>query len=242
MDFKLIADYHTHTKYSDGKGSIEDSVKRAVELGLKMIGISDHGFNHVKSGIKRSQVQEMREEVERLKKVYPQIEIKLGIEANLVNLDGEIDLTEEDIKNFDYIIFGIHYFTFGKGVKGSRRFNLKNAISKSKKYIEKVTDSYIKAIEKYPVSVVVHPNYVVPVNVKRLAEAAAKKEVCIELNGKRTDFSEQQVKELLDSNVKLIIGSDAHSPERIAECENPKQFIFKNNIPLSRIVNIKVEN
>ncbi len=241
MDFKMTADYHTHTIYSDGVGTIEENVARAVELGLKTIGISDHGFNHVKNGVKREKVAEMRAEIERLRKVYPQIEILLGIEANLVNLNGELDMKPEDFANFDYCIFGIHYFTYGKGVKDSFKFNMHNLLLKpTKKYIEKVTDSYIKAIEKYPVKVVVHPNYVVPVNTKRLADACAKKGVLIEFNGKRTTFTPQQAQELIDSKAKFIIGSDAHSPSRIAECSVPKEFIEKYNIPLDRIVNIEV--
>ena len=39
---------------------------------------------------------------------------------------------------------------------------------------------------------------------------------------------------------KFIIGSDAHRPERIAECSIPRQFIEKYNIPLDRIVNIDI--
>ena len=35
-------DLHTHTKYSDGELSIEGNVKRAIELGLDGIAISDH--------------------------------------------------------------------------------------------------------------------------------------------------------------------------------------------------------
>ena len=40
---KIIADYHTHTVYSHGKGSIEDNVKVAIEKNIEKIGISDHG-------------------------------------------------------------------------------------------------------------------------------------------------------------------------------------------------------
>ena len=242
MNFKMNADYHTHTIYSDGIGTIEDNVKQAVKLGLRAIGITDHGFNHFMHGVKREKISEMRAEIERLRKVYPQIKILLGIEANLLNLNGELDMTEEDFANFDYCIFGIHYFTYGKGVKGSFKFNMHNLLKPTKKYIEKVTDSYIKAIERYPVKVVVHPNYVTPVNVKRLAEVCAKKGVLIEFNGKRTTFTPEQAQELINSKAKFIIGSDAHNPERIAECSVPREFIEKYNIPLDRIVNIDILN
>ena len=44
---EILADYHTHTVYSHGKGSIEDNVKVAISKGIKKIGISDHGYKNV---------------------------------------------------------------------------------------------------------------------------------------------------------------------------------------------------
>lgn len=35
-------DYHVHTTWSDGDGSVEDCIRQAVELGLPEIGITDH--------------------------------------------------------------------------------------------------------------------------------------------------------------------------------------------------------
>ena len=36
--YKILYDYHTHTVFSHGKGSIEDNVLSARKLGLKEIG------------------------------------------------------------------------------------------------------------------------------------------------------------------------------------------------------------
>ena len=49
---KILADYHTHTIYSCGnnenrrhaKGTIEENVLAAIDKGLEVIGISEHGF------------------------------------------------------------------------------------------------------------------------------------------------------------------------------------------------------
>jgi len=79
--YRMIYDHHTHTTFSHGKGSIEDNVKVAVQKGLKSIAITDHGPGHLTYGIDRNKIKVMREEVERLKLVYPQIEILLGVEA-----------------------------------------------------------------------------------------------------------------------------------------------------------------
>ena len=241
-EFVLTADYHTHTKYSDGNGSIEDNVKEAVNKGLNEIGITEHGFNHVKAGVKRSQIPEMRAEINRLQKIYPNIKIYLGVEANLLNLKGELDITEDDIKSLDYIIFGIHKATYGKRVKGSLWFNFRNLFPTSKKYKQKVTDSCIKAMEKYPIKIVVHPNYATKCDVKRLADACAKNDVLFELNGKRIMFDDAEIEVLKNSNAKFVLSSDSHYPERVGTIELQKEFIKKYNFPLEKIVNIKISN
>lgn len=56
---KIIADYHTHTIFSNGKngkrkhaiGTIEENVQEAIKKGLKTIGISDHGYRHLLYGL-----------------------------------------------------------------------------------------------------------------------------------------------------------------------------------------------
>ena len=41
---EILADYHTHTVYSHGKGSIEDNVKVAISKGIKKIGRRNRYF------------------------------------------------------------------------------------------------------------------------------------------------------------------------------------------------------
>lgn len=241
MELKLTADYHTHTFYSDGKGSIEENVESARERGLHTIGITDHGFWHVAHGIRRNQVATMREEIERLKAKYPDMEILLGVEANLINMRGDLDLNTSDLALFDYIIFGVHKFACSLKKPSSVWFTLMNFLCKSDKRRQKVTDSYILALKKYPVKLVVHPNYATRVDVKRLAETAKELGVWIELNGKRIEMSGSEAKALVDSGVTLVIGSDAHTPDRVGECSIPANFIETHNIPLERIVNIKTK-
>ncbi len=242
MDFEMTADYHTHTFYSDGKGSIEENVESARAKGLKTIGITDHGFYHVSHGINHKKVKEMRAEIERLKEKYPDIEILLGVEANLINMKGDLDLSKSDLALFDYIIFGVHKVACSFRKPSSIWFVLMNFLIKnSEKRKQKVTDSYILALQKYPVKLVVHPNYATRVDVEKLAKASKEQGVWVELNGKRIDMDECEAKALVDSGVALVIGSDAHTPDRVAECSIPKEFITKHNIPLNKIVNIKLK-
>ena len=68
--YRMTFDYHTHTTFSHGKGSIEDNVKVAISKGLKALAISDHGPGHLTYGVKRSALPVMRAEVDRLKEVF----------------------------------------------------------------------------------------------------------------------------------------------------------------------------
>ena len=238
QSIKMTGDYHTHTTYSDGYGSIEDNVMVAIERGLKEVGITDHAFNHIKGCITRADVEKMRAEVNRLQEKYPQIKIYLGVEADLLNFDGDIDLNEDEIKLFDYILLGIHKLTYGKGVKGSYKFNFLNFIMKTKHHRERVTDSYIRAINRYPIRAIVHPNYAVRCNISRLADACAEKGVLLEFNGKRIEYTDADMETLKKSKVKFIFGSDAHYPSKVGDCTLQQQFLLNYDFPLDRIVNI----
>ena len=55
-----FGDYHTHTTFSHGTGSVEDNVASARALGLKEIAITDHGFGHMAYAVKRSAFPVMR--------------------------------------------------------------------------------------------------------------------------------------------------------------------------------------
>lgn len=240
QNFKVTADYHTHTFYSDGHDSVEDNVREAVSKGLEVIGITDHGFNHCMGGIKRSDIPKLRAEIERVQAKYTNIKILLGIEANLLNYDGELDIQPSDIDSLDYIIFGVHKFTFGKKVRGSFLFNARNLLWDTVKHKQKITDSYLKALEKYPVKIVVHPNYATACDVGRLARACAEKGVWFELNGKRIDFNAEEVEAIKQSGVDLVLSSDAHHSQNVGDMSLQREFIEKYDLPLEKIVNIKI--
>ena len=82
---KILADYHTHTLYSHGKGTIEDNVKVAISKGIKTIGISDHSYKHIAYGVKKKDILKMREEVDYLNDKYTDINILLGMECNILD-------------------------------------------------------------------------------------------------------------------------------------------------------------
>ena len=101
---KLTGDYHTHTMFSHGSGTIEDNVKAAIAQGLDSIAITDHGFRHVAYCVRRSDFPYLRKEVTRLRKLYPDIRILLGLETNIQANDGTIDLSDKDVDKLDIVV------------------------------------------------------------------------------------------------------------------------------------------
>ena len=105
----LSGDYHTHTTYSHGKGSILDNALIAKEKNLKQIGISDHGFSHPAFGLRERYIPKMVKECKEATEKTG-VEVLLGIESNVLSIDGKTDLKREYYKDFDIFLAGFHKF------------------------------------------------------------------------------------------------------------------------------------
>jgi putative hydrolase len=241
----IFGDYHTHTKYSrnnHGKSTIEENVKIAVQKGLKEIGITEHGFNHIFYGVRRTNIKKMRAEIERLQKIYP-IKIYLGIEANLISSDGDIDLTEEEQSWFDYVIMGYHSFARPKNLKECFGFFKKNAKAfKKDKYTQEVisanTMAYVKALQKNRINIISHMGSKMKVDVLKVAEECNKHGTFVELNARRLCFSDEEIKQMIKINTNFVLDSDAHICKNVGECNKGLNCVIKNDIPLELVANL----
>lgn len=240
----LYGDYHTHTinsGFKHGKGTILQNASVAAEKGLKEIAITDHGFNHEFFGVKRKELPRIKEEILNAKEVSG-IEILLGVEANLISLKGEIDLKEQDYENLDLILMGHHKLVKTPSFKDKKSLMFSNMIgSPFKPSLERLsrnTTAFLRAIDKYPIDIITHLNYGCPTDTLAVARLAKQKGVLIELNGKRINFTDEEIITMAEEGVKFIINSDAHSPEYVGECNKAINLVYRLNIPTSLIVNL----
>lgn len=241
----LLADYHTHSKYSrnnHGKGTIEENVRVAYEKGLRQIAITDHGFNQKMYGIRREDIAEARKEVESAKEQFP-IDVLLGVEANLISSHGDLDITEQDYENLDIISCGFHRFVKSTRKREQFGFIIKNILCEifhhtSKKQRTKNTNAYITAMRKYDIDILTHLNHGCKVDVEKVARVAKETNTLIELNGKRLGLSDKDILTCYNLGCKFVINSDAHSPERVGDCHLGLQAILRLRIPESAVVNL----
>ncbi|MCQ4922699.1 PHP domain-containing protein [Tissierella carlieri] len=252
---KLIGDYHTHTIYSSGFrkegkhaiGTIRDNAEAALAKGLSEIAITEHGPGHYLYGVRKKRIPLMKSEIDRLNEEFiPKgLKILLGIESNLVGLDGTLDVDEKLLKYIDFLIMGYHYGATPKTLKDGIGLYVLNPISKifhigKEKAKELNTRAYIKALGKYPINMISHPGSKAVVDIVELAREANKYGTALEISAKHSQLSVESIKLLLDMDVIYMVNSDAHRPEDVGNVENGIRKAKEANLPLDRIKNIEI--
>ena len=104
-----LSDMHTHS-IASGHGTsctISDMAKSASRKGLKLLGITDHGPATLAAGTAsyfRSLTYSPRKRFN--------VELLYGIELNILDVNGKVDLEQELLEKLDYSIASIHAQNF----------------------------------------------------------------------------------------------------------------------------------
>lgn len=238
----LTADYHTHTKYSHGKGRVDDNAHVASEINLKEIAITDHGFNHPAFGLRKRKVPSLIKDCADATEKYG-VKVLVGVEANIISDDGKSDLSPKLYDSFDVFLAGMHKFVAYYPASFFKYFipNFINDTFKTKPakwLVKETTKAYINLIKKCPVDAISHLNFCCFADAEEVAKVASDYGTYIELNSKKTHLSEAEIEAVLKTDVKFIVDSDAHSPSRVGEVSLVEDLILKTGFPTERIMNI----
>lgn len=244
-NYNIVADYHTHTTYSHGKGSVEDNVKKAIDIGLKTIGITDHGLKHFIFGVSEKGLLKQLEEIKSLQVKYPQIKILSGIEANLCGMSGATDITQAMYEHLDIILCGFHKPVWAE--KLSDYFKLyynsySHPIYKpTTAQIARNTKAYVNMIKKNKIDILTHINYHLRVDCKEVGKVCADYGTVIELSSRHNECTEKDYEDLFSiDNLMLAVNSDAHKVDNIGNCGKAMEVIEKYNIDARRIINCDI--
>ncbi len=248
MNWEVFADYHTHTVYSHGIGTILDNAKAAQKKGLEVVGIADHGpANWGYVGTANLQAfEQIMEEINRIQADFNDLKILAGTEANIISYQGELDIPLELQRKLDQVLAGFHitvhprslqdgvkfisYWTLGRI---NRQFKMKARNENTKAVVAAVYDNEI--------DIITHPGLNISIDTPELARACVKRDTALEINAGHGVKSIEFVQAAASEGVKFAIGSDAHRPEDVGRLEAGVKAARLAGLNPEQIINVRVK-
>ena len=212
--YKVFADYHTHTYYSHGKGSPRENVLSAIKRGLDLVAVSEHGPGHLTYGVRGKKLARLNGELASLRKEFEgTVDVRRGLELNVTGF-GKTDCPD-DRDAYDVIILGYH-----KGVAPLNRLALHiwgESLFGVKGDPHRNAEGILAAAESCRADIISHPNLYLKVDIPYMAECCRQMGILLEVNSSRVTLSRDELLAIKRAGCGLIIGSDAHTPERVGD-------------------------
>ncbi|MDC7289293.1 phosphatase [Blautia schinkii] len=225
-----LSDMHTHS-IASGHGTsctISDMAKKASQKGLKLLGITDHGPATLAAGT----TSYFRSLTFSPKKRFG-VELQYGIELNILDTSGTVDLDDELLCRLDYAIASMHAQNYRPGTR------------------EENTEAFINVMKNPHVKILGHcdnPQY--PVDYNAMALCARENGVLFEINeaslapyGYRGDTRENN-REILRCcakyEVPVLLSSDSHGAEHIGDFTYAAAFVHEAMFPEALIYNNQI--
>ena len=222
------ADIHTHSIASGHatQSTITDLAKAAKVRGLSLLGVSDHAPSTMCAG-----TASYFRSLSMAPKNRCGVDLLYGIELNILDYTGRVDMDPVTLSSLDYAIASMHRPNIRPG---SREDN---------------TTAYIGAMSNPYVSVIGHcddAHY--PVDYEALAEAAVSSHILLEINnsslapdGYRGD-TRDNVRAILTLCKKLdhpiLLSSDSHGTARVGDFHYILPYLKECDIPDRLILNL----
>ncbi|PWC20623.1 phosphatase [Brenneria roseae subsp. roseae] len=218
-------DLHMHTVASThAYSTLHDYIAEAKQKNIRLFAITDHGPD-MADAPHYWHFMNMR--------VWPRlvdgVGILRGIEANIKNIQGEIDCTGPMVDQIDLIIAGFHEPVFPPQDKATH------------------TEAMIATMANGDAHIISHPgNPKFPVDIRAIAEAAAKYDVALELNNssfmhsrKGSEPNCRAIAEAVrDAGGVLSLGSDSHIAFSLGDFTHCERILQEVNFPQERILNV----
>lgn len=228
---KIEIDTHTHTLVSGhAYNTLREMAHMAAEKGLKGLAVTDHAPK-MPGSTGLYYFQNLR--------VVPRemygIRLLLGVELNIMDEEGTIDLPEGVVEDLDISIASIHTPCFaGERTK------------------ETVTKAYVNIMKQSCVDIIGHPDDGrFPVDYEMLVKAAKETGTLLEVND--TSLSPKGFRQNTKANAKemleyckkyetmVVLGTDAHVDVSIAEYHYAEEVLSETGFPEELIANTSLE-
>ena len=193
-----------HTKYSDGRDTVEAMVQAAVALGYEYIAITDHSPHSAASrNLSVDDVRRQADEIAALRERYPQMTILHGCEVDILR-DGRLDFADKILERFDIVLASLH--------------------ERANHGPEQLLRRYLDAMRHPLVTMITHPsNRLVPhragypIDYDQLFAAAVETGTVVEVDGapSHLDLDGALARRAMLAGALIAIDSDSHRADAL---------------------------
>lgn len=206
----LKGDLQVQTNWTDGKDSIEEMARVALEVGLEYIVITDHTKSlAMTGGADEKKLLKQMAEIDKLNQKFKSSKFKVfkGAEVN-IQKDGMLDIDDKTLAKLDVVGAAVH-----------SHFNLSRA---------EQTKRVIRAMENPNVDIIFHlttrilnRREAIELDIDEIIKAAKRTKTVLEIDAypDRLDIKDEYVRKCVEAGVKMAIDSDAHAREHFSVLE-----------------------
>jgi DNA polymerase (family 10) len=196
----IRGDLHCHTTWSDGRASVEEMGRAALERGYDYLAICDHtpAVGAVR-GLSADEVRRQGEEIAAANEVLAPFRVLRGSECDILP-DGRLDLPDDVLAELDWVQASVH---------GGQRMPRPEM---TRRVEEALRNPYVRCLS-HPKGRMINRRPENALDMERLFEVALEEGVALEVNGlpDRLDLSGEHVREALRAGIEIVCSTDAHS-------------------------------
>jgi DNA polymerase (family X) len=201
----IRGDLHCHTTWSDGRASVEEMARAAIERGYEYLAICDHtpAVGAVR-GLTADDVRRQAEEIAAANDPLAPFRVLRGIECDIL-ADGRLDLPDDVLAELDWVQASVH---------GGQRMPRSEM---TKRVVEALRNPYVRSLS-HPTGRLINRRPENALDLERLFEVALEEGVALEVNGlpARLDLRGEHVRDALRAGVRVVCSTDAHSVRGLA--------------------------
>jgi DNA polymerase (family 10) len=204
----IRGDLHCHTTASDGRASVEEMGRAAIERGYEYLAICDHtpAVGAV-TGLTPDDVRRQAEEIAAANEALKPFRILRGIECDILP-DGRLDLPDDVLADLDWVQASVH---------GGQRMPRREMTARVEAALR---NPYVRCLS-HPTGRYINRRPENALDLDRTFQLALEQGVAVEVNGlpPRLDLSGEHVREALRAGVEIVCSTDAHSVAGLANMD-----------------------
>ena len=224
--YRIIADLHTHTLASThAYSSVTEMIRAAAEKGLYAIALTDHA---------RTMPGSPREwyfsSLHELPLHYRGVMNLAGIEANVLDFEGHLDIEPRDIPRMDWVVASIHHLPL-EGLQNPD--------------VEKCTQLWLNVAKNPKVNVIAHSgDPVYAYDYEKVIPVFGENHKLVEINNHSFQVRKQNIPNCKaialcckKHGVPIVVDSDAHFETGVGEFRLALEMLAEIDFPEELILN-----